>query len=429
MNVLEPVDNLLEDLESRMPYLVAQYPEHTEDSIRKLAPYDPGNGKYMAWILKSMREFGAISPEYGAGLRQDLERFEQVKRLSNYTGRKDINQFGSFDDLHAEMEQAKDLMSRGEQERSLRRIATYKDYTLYRITTEQAAKKFAQNSALCFVGDYYARRYVTEQPPLFGVMQGGQAVAALHPQSDQYKDMRNRPVEGDLKRTVLRLAKASHEPVLLAYYEQEFRRAVAQAKAARVRRAQERRRAMLRNFNRAGRAPLGEAEGYQLFAVRRNRIEALLPEDAREGNQPVLLVVAPSGEIVALVDAEKGKGLDGHGNQLEGEAAALAGRVLRDWLPEVTVGFAKEVVFNAQRYAEQHALILQQLHDRFMDERLHGFTDPRNGIYRPPITRQEALQRWEVALPKFEEALLSGHVKLQLPGIGFARVAGFEGEL
>ena len=84
-----------EDLESRLPLLLQQFPEHTEDSIRALGAYDPGNGKYITWILRILRSLNqnTLTPEMGQQIRQSLVEFERAKRLPSFSGRKDINQY------------------------------------------------------------------------------------------------------------------------------------------------------------------------------------------------------------------------------------------------------------------------------------------------------------------------------------------------
>lgn len=418
-----------------MPYLLAQFPEHTEDSIRDLAQYDPsGQAKYITWILKTLRDQGGgLTAEAGANLRSALERFNRVKNYPAFQGKKDINQYTSFDELFTTLAQAEDVLSHAERaKKGTEKVTTWKDYTLWRINTAAAAKKFAQNSSLCFCDEPHATNYTVSQPgqprtgpPLFGVTKGDQKVAALHPNSQQYHDMRNQQVSGELRRAVLHLARQSGDPKLRQWYDSQLEFAVQQVKQARERRAQERRRAMLRNFNRAGRAPLGEVEGYHVVSAQRQQV-AMLPQEARDGHQPILLLTTPNGHIAALVDAEKGLGIDAQGNQLEGELAAVAGRALREWIPEVSGGFAQAFVNSRQQYTRHFEELRRQLRDRFIDERVHGYTDPRNGVYNPPITREQAQERWATNEQRFTQALLRGSVRLRIPGIGFMRVLGYD---
>lgn len=419
-----------------MPYLLAQFPEHTEDSIRDLAQYDPsGQAKYITWILKTLRDQGGgLTPEAGANLRSALERFNRVKNYPAFQGKKDINQYTSFDELFTTLADAEQVMSHAERaKKGIEKVTTWKDYTLWRINTSAAAQKFAQNSRLCFCDEPHSTNYTVDQPgqprtgpPLFGVTQGNEKVAALHPNSQQYHDMQNRPVTGDLRRAVLHLARLSGDPKLRQWYDSQLEFAVQQVKQARERRAQERRRRMVRAFDQTGRALLEEGDGYQFMSARRDTVVALLPDDARNGNQPVLIVVTPENQIAALVDAENGVGIDAQREQLETEFASLIGRHLRPWIKEVTGGIAQAFVANVNEYTRRFEQMMTQLRDRFVDERVHGYTDPRTGVYAPPIPRPQAQERWNNRELSFKNALLKGSVRLRMPGIGFMRVLGYD---
>ena len=435
------IENLLgEDLETRMPYLLAQFPEHTEDSIRDLAQYDPsGQAKFITWILRVLRQQGGgLTPEAGQQVRSALERFNRVKNYPMFQGKKDINQYTDFEDLFATMAEAEQVMSKAEQvKKGMERVAQWKDYTLWRVNNAAAAKKFAQNSSLCFCDEPHATNYTVAQqgqprtgPPLFGVTKGNDKVAALHPNSNQYHDMQNRPVSGELRRAVLRLAKLSGDPKLSAWYAGEYEKAIQQVNMARQQRYRERRQRALKNFNRQGIATLGELEGYRLLSVKRSAPMALplVPEKEREDFNPVLMLTDAEGNVVAFIDAAMGRAVDPQGNQLAGDLAALAGRAFKDYIPEVISPFMRDFMQNPDRYEERFQQRLDEIHRSFVRDRERGWTSPRTGKRYPPITAEEAEQRWEVALPKFEEELRKGWpgLPLRLPGIGMMRVLGHQ---
>lgn len=48
---------------------------------------------------------------------------------------------------------------------------------------------------------------------------------------------------------------------------------------------------------------------------------------------------------------------------------------------------------------------LQQIKDRFIDERVRGFTNPKNGEIIPPVPREQAEARWEKAVGNYQKAL------------------------
>jgi len=72
----------------------------------------------------------------------------------------------------------------------------------------------------------------------------------------------------------------------------------------------------------------------------------------------------------------------------------------------------------AARDRELIRLFLEQVHERFVLERMSGYTDPRNGVISDPISREEAEARWEAAAPKFREAVKGPHPKLGMYGTG-----------
>ncbi len=48
---------------------------------------------------------------------------------------------------------------------------------------------------------------------------------------------------------------------------------------------------------------------------------------------------------------------------------------------------------------------VEQLHQRFVDERVNGFIDPNTGQHQAPVTREQAEARWQKALPNFQRVL------------------------
>lgn len=427
------VNVLCEDLESRLPALLAKFPEQTEDSLRLLATYDPTDAKYLTWILTRLRrEGGGITPEAGEALRRHLERFEIIKRLPDFTGSPDINQYGTFEDFYRQMETSSTLMTKGEQEKSYRKLATYRDYTLCQIMTEAAAKKFAQNTGLCFVGDFYAHRYVVQEPPLYGVFQAKQPVAALHPGSGQYHDMNNRQLKGQLRRAVLYLAKRSGAPLLEAWYQMQLEALRKELRQARLERHRARRKASVRPERFVnGVVNLGEHGGYQMFAMlpTHGKVMALLPEERRAAREPVLTLADAEGNVVALIDPSGGVALNAQGQQLDLPLARTARSAFSGYIDDMGASWVRDVANNPNVYKRSFDDIIHNIHDRFIDERINGYTDPRSGKYIPPVDQKQALQRWVAFKPRMQKALLTGLSKLRLPSIGMARVLGYQGDV
>ena len=58
-----------------------------------------------------------------------------------------------------------------------------------------------------------------------------------------------------------------------------------------------------------------------------------------------------------------------------------------------------------ERAVERGGAALQQIKDRFIDERANGFENPTTREFLPKVDQAEAERRWETALPKFKDLL------------------------
>jgi len=419
-----------EDLNSRMPYLVAQFPEFDEATIRDLGRYDPSSqAKFITWILRVLRDTSGLDTFNGERVRGALEQFNRIKNYPDFQGKKDINQYANFDELVYTMDEAAQLKSKKQKQQSIEKITTWKDYTLWLISTPDAAKKFAQHSSLCFCDDPHATNYTVGQahnprsgPPLYGVTKGNDKVAALHPNSQQYHDMQNRPLSGDLKRAVLHLCKTSGNPKLLAWYNSKLSEVTAQLQAARQRRAQERRRQTLRSLgeNRPT-VLLGRYGDFDAVVAQPNApaVSAHLKEWRRTVDQPVFaLRPAEGGPVQIIVDLAAGmaKGADGQpltDQQAEVVAEALEGYIEDD---DRLRGFIR----NPREYQERFDSLMANVHTNFVNERVRGYTSPANGIHYPGVSQQEAEARWQAKAAAFAEVFRDGKL-LNLDGTPFSR--------
>jgi hypothetical protein len=423
-----------EDLESRLPLLLQQFPEQTEDSIRALAPYDPGNGKYITWILRILRGLNqtTLNPESGQQIRQSLVEFERVKKLSNFTGRKDINQYTDFIDLYMEMEKAKQLLSKKDQAKQYVKLADYQDYTLYRITSEQAAIKFSQNTRLCFNDPDWAKHYVTLHPPLYAVFKGTERIAALHPDAanPQYHTMDNAPIAGQTKRIVLRLAKRSGEPELLKYYEQTVEQVMKEMEAARQRRGQALRRQQMDMQRWQGTSLyLGDIES-DVGAFHRVALTPyaasvmnLFSEKRKEVEIPVLALADMQGTWRCVVDLEQGLALDMDGNSLEPEMASVVGRAFRAYIRDNPR--LMRFISDPTLYQREYVAALEGLGRNWVEDRVSGSVPNPAGGRWPPINRQQAEERWQRNLPRFEAYLRKNGIAVRgmfIPNEGMAAV-------
>ena len=52
-------------------------------------------------------------------------------------------------------------------------------------------------------------------------------------------------------------------------------------------------------------------------------------------------------------------------------------------------------------------VVMREIRDRFIDERINGFTHPRTNQFLPPVSREEAEKRWQAQLPHFEDLMVS----------------------
>jgi len=56
--------------------------------------------------------------------------------------------------------------------------------------------------------------------------------------------------------------------------------------------------------------------------------------------------------------------------------------------------------------AAEHKTLMDKLHQRFVDERVEGWVNPETGEQLPPVTREEAEQRWQKVRALFAKTLL-----------------------
>jgi hypothetical protein len=417
-----------EDLETRMPHLLAQFPEHTEDSIRDLAQYDPsGQAKFITWILRVLRETGAgMTPERGQWVRTALEQFNRIKNYPDFQGKKDINQYANFDELVYTMDEARQLQSKKQKEQSVEKITTWKDYTLWQIMTPAAAIKFAQNTGLCFCAEPHATNYtipvtVGGGPPLYGVTKGADKVGALHPNSQQFHDMQNRPIAGELKRAVLHLCKKSGASKLLAWYQSKVNEATAALRVARARRAAERRRQLLGTLERAHPTVfLGRYGEYEAVAALPTapQVTARLKEWRRALEMPVLALANAAGEYDVVLDLAAGNATNALGQQLSDEQADSAAEALEDYIKDDPR--LREYIGDPGLYQQRFDALLANVHTNFVAERVRGYTSPANGLHYPAIPAAAAEAKWEAKEPAFIEAFQDG-VMMQRDGRPFPR--------
>lgn len=425
---------LSEDLEARMPYLLQQFPDETEESIREIAVYDPTSGKYVAWLLTGKERLGGegpISPAVGQRVRQWLEQFERVKRLPAFTGRKDINQYTDYDDLGRAMEAASELLSkRAKRDTGLRRVAQWHGYTLWLVLNIEAAMRFAQNSRLCFCDRVRAQQYAIDEGPLYVMFKGQDKVGALSAKKRWFFDMDDQPLTGQEFKAALKLAALSGDQELAGVAadkrNQRLRELQSQLQQARERRAQERRRALLHNFNRQGVAILGNVDNYQLAAIRPTStlVAGKLSDERKQVSVPVLGLLAADG-LVAYTDLQNGT------VEAPAELIPTLGRAAREWASELASQWIMNYFNTPGLYARDFENIYNEIKRKFITNREHGYTDDRTGQHIPGVGREQAEQRWQAQERRFIDYYKAGFnikVTARLPSFAFMRMIGYQGE-
>jgi len=95
----ELADALLEDLSSKMPVLLRQFPEFTEEDINALAEVDPTpTKKYLTWLLRMSRK-DRIEKDNFSTIIWALGKYDWLKNRADFDGERDINRYRTVDEL------------------------------------------------------------------------------------------------------------------------------------------------------------------------------------------------------------------------------------------------------------------------------------------------------------------------------------------
>ena len=95
----ELADALLEDLESKLPVLMQQFPEFTRDEIVEIARADPTpQNKYTAWLLRLSRQRRMREEDF-ANVAEALRKYDWLKNREDFEGERDINRYRTVEDL------------------------------------------------------------------------------------------------------------------------------------------------------------------------------------------------------------------------------------------------------------------------------------------------------------------------------------------
>jgi len=180
---------LLEDIESKLPILVKQFgkivtntsnfpggaqgmrsriaPVAAEDAIQYIAKRaDPTypTAKYITWILQMIKGGSIRGEEDYDKTKSRLVQFERLKRIPNYIGSRDINQYKTYGELAHAINANLSVKSKGEQIRTAEMagvdwIAEQGDWTMYLVNTPEAASKLFRETDWCIKDPKWFNQY------------------------------------------------------------------------------------------------------------------------------------------------------------------------------------------------------------------------------------------------------------------------------
>lgn len=205
---------LLEDIESKMPHLVRQFPSVPEDVIRRIAAIDPTAQKtYITWLLRRYRTEPENIPldTPDSPLRHALHIFDVAKRKKSFAGSNDIMAYATVGELL-------DIAGVAE-DHSMDVVRAYGQLRLHHVTTPEAARKLAiglgktypeRQTSWCTVALVTARSYL-DDGPLYTVLNGTDSYAQVHfgrrssNSQLQAKDAQNHDISEDFARQLIPL--------------------------------------------------------------------------------------------------------------------------------------------------------------------------------------------------------------------------------
>jgi len=174
------VDRLLEDLESKMSYLVKQF-DLPEETIRRVADIDPTPEKtYISWLLRRYASGLVAEVADGPTLRDALLLFHNKKNRRGFVGSKDIMSYATVPDLLT--------MAAANQTDGMEVVRTHGDLQLRHVTTPDAARTLAiglgksfneRTTKWCTIALDMAAKYIKEGP-LYVVVKGTASYAQVH---------------------------------------------------------------------------------------------------------------------------------------------------------------------------------------------------------------------------------------------------------
>ena len=179
---------ILEDISTRIPFLLNKYKNQTEQSILQLSDADPTpNKKYIDWIIKNSNQFRI--PEDINKIKATLDKFKQQTQTSKWQGSKDLNSYKSYKELVQQIETNSDITNMepmtDEDWQDQHKIKEHGRYKLYKVTSAKAIKKIAEGTEWCVREEPYASDYLKKGPYFVIYEQGDEEII--------YKDTNGNP--------------------------------------------------------------------------------------------------------------------------------------------------------------------------------------------------------------------------------------------
>ena len=193
-----------EDVQNKLPVLLKQFPNFTENDIMSIAEYDPTGktGKYVPWMLKLASKGNITFPEDGPKVKEGLEQFLVQYKSSEFTGSKDINSYKTFGDLAETLDEnegvaSKTLTKKIKQEQGVDIIYNKRAYKIFKITTKEAAAKLCRHTKWCIKDTRYSIHYLN-RGPLYMITKNQEPYILFHFETGSIKDVYDRPISREM---------------------------------------------------------------------------------------------------------------------------------------------------------------------------------------------------------------------------------------
>jgi len=186
-------------LEERLPGLLKAFPQFGEAEIREAAEADPSLAKkYLSWIVRQVQAEQIRFPEDTEKVHEALSKFERLKNSPRFQAPKDIGQYRSYGDLADAIDSATGQESKKEKVRvkeveGAQQVYDDGTYQVLKITTPESSAALCHGTDWCVKDPRFSKDYLKDGP-LYLILKNGEKYVLAHPESRQYKDVRDREV-------------------------------------------------------------------------------------------------------------------------------------------------------------------------------------------------------------------------------------------